>query len=470
MNDFALFLGRFHPLMVHLPIGILMLAMVIEWLGRKEKYAALAASGPLILLLGALSAVVSALLGLLLAQGGDYDTDLLTFHQNLGIAVAVLSLLLYVVRRNEAWMKGWAKQIYLPASGLMVLLLIVAGHQGGSLTHGEDYLLQYAPSPVKRLAGLEEAPDTEAVVDIQTADVYAALVEPILKKSCVSCHNKSKRKGGLRMDTREELLKGGENGVIFVAGNTEKSELFRRLNLPMDDEKHMPPDGKKPLTEAQVSLIGWWIGIGAPMDKKLSELEVPADIQAIIAKMGVGGAAKKASLLDSLKVAPPDAAAIEKLKSRKAQARPLAEGSSLLQITLSRDSLPFGDADMTLLKPLTEQIVWLDLRMGAVKDFSGLAQLTHLNRLTLAQTAFSDKDMVHLAGLSQLEYLNLYGTQVSDEGIRQLAGLKNLKNLYLWQTKVTEAGIAALKQSLPGLAITMGEEMKEVEPVTTQGK
>jgi len=54
------------------------------------------------------------------------------------------------------------------------------------------------------------------------------------------------------MDTQELLMKGGKNGVIIKANDVANSELIKRLLLPEEDEHHMPPKGKTPLTEQEI--------------------------------------------------------------------------------------------------------------------------------------------------------------------------------------------------------------------------
>ena len=69
-------------------------------------------------------------------------------------------------------------------------------------------------------------------------------IQPILQKACVQCHGAEKQKGKLRLDTREALLKGGEDGKAVEPGNPDKSDIFRRITLPEDDDDAMPPKGK----------------------------------------------------------------------------------------------------------------------------------------------------------------------------------------------------------------------------------
>jgi uncharacterized membrane protein len=119
------FIGHFHPILVHLPIGILS-----KW----KKFNQLTNAFPLAYLLGAISAVFSCFTGLALANNGDYDADLVFKHQWLGISVALFSLTgYYFIKKNKTVYSKWL-------SYLLLLLIIVTGHLGGTLTHGAGYL------------------------------------------------------------------------------------------------------------------------------------------------------------------------------------------------------------------------------------------------------------------------------------------------------------------------------------------
>ena len=116
------FFGRFHPVFVHLPIGILLLACICILLSLKQKFANLKHAIPLMLLLGALSAIVSCVTGYLLANGGDYDGNLVSNHQWMGISVAVLSIILWAIYKKVK-SKGILAAI---ATILVVLISILA--------------------------------------------------------------------------------------------------------------------------------------------------------------------------------------------------------------------------------------------------------------------------------------------------------------------------------------------------------
>jgi uncharacterized membrane protein len=111
------------------------------------------------------------------------------------------------------------------------------------------------------------------IENIDEALVYQDIIAPVMEQKCWSCHNANKIKGELRMDQQDLLLKGGKHGAIIKANDPANSELIKRLLLPEEDEHHMPPKGKTPLTEQEIALLHWWIQQGAPFDKKVAQLK-----------------------------------------------------------------------------------------------------------------------------------------------------------------------------------------------------
>lgn len=88
-------------------------------------------------------------------------------------------------------------------------------------------------------------------------------IKPIFEKACFKCHGAEKQKGKLRVDSRDAILKGGENGKIVEVGNSAKSSLVHAV-ARLDEDAAMPPEGKAdPLTKDQIALIRAWIDQGA---------------------------------------------------------------------------------------------------------------------------------------------------------------------------------------------------------------
>src|SRR4051812_43748914 len=128
-------LGHFHPVFVHLPIGILMTALLLQWLARKEKYKSLAAAVPVVLLAGTIGALVSCITGAMLYTTDKYDKSLVSWHMITAIALTFVALMLYAKTKNPQFP---ANKNLLSIS--LLVLIIITGHLGGSLTHGPDYL------------------------------------------------------------------------------------------------------------------------------------------------------------------------------------------------------------------------------------------------------------------------------------------------------------------------------------------
>src|SRR5580698_10369774 len=96
------FIGRLHPLLVHLPIGILLLAILLEALSMRVGYTTLKPAADLSLLIGCCTALLSCCTGWLLSRTGDYDPGLVLVHQWLAISLTVISAGLYFVVRRRA--------------------------------------------------------------------------------------------------------------------------------------------------------------------------------------------------------------------------------------------------------------------------------------------------------------------------------------------------------------------------------
>lgn len=459
-SDIVIFFGRFHPLILHLPIGFLVIAFALEVLSRFERFRAYKPAVGFVLLLGAASAVVAAALGYMLAQAGGYNEDLLAIHQWAGIGVAVAAIAALVLHR-QSQSKGSAvlDKAYLSVLSLMVISLTVAGHYGGSLTHGSDYLTQYMPNGLRSIAGLppRKSKEIKKITNLNEAVVFTDIIYPILDARCTSCHNDSKRKGDLMMHTREALLTGGENGPIFTAGNALESPMIQRIHLPENDEDHMPPEGKSQLTDEQVELLTWWVEEGASFDKTVAQLNVDEEMQAVLNTLVDPNANKtEVEILLASEIPPADAQSLAQLQSAGVQVMPLAAQVHWLQASIVQSHS--GDSLMQGLTKVSEQLTWLDLGGTATTDkaLSSIAQCKNLTRLHLENTQVTDAGLQHLKEMPYLEYLNLYGTQVSDEGIQQLSSLKNLKKLYVWQTQVTKEGALQLQKALPGLEVNLG--------------
>ncbi|HVY65448.1 MAG TPA: c-type cytochrome domain-containing protein [Gammaproteobacteria bacterium] len=281
--DFIFFLGRLHVLVLHLPIGIIVALFVLEFLSRREKYRYLQAAAPFLWGAMALSALATVLLGYMHFAEGSFTGPSGDQHRFFGTVTAVIAAGVALLRVSR--FSANYKPLFFPASVVLLILISITGHFGGNLTHGSTYLVEYAPQPLRSLAGL---PPKRKLTSVREADPFADVVGPILKDHCSGCHNEDKKESSLVLTSYAGVMRGGESGRVVVAGNTELSELLRRISLDPSDDEFMPAEGKPPLTARQREIIKWWIGAGAKNGGKIGDLEVPPEAQqALSTELGV---------------------------------------------------------------------------------------------------------------------------------------------------------------------------------------
>lgn len=260
-------LGRLHPLLVHFPIGLLVIALVLELLTIKRKRKGLREGINFMVYIGAGFAVFSALFGWFLKTQDDYTGDLVDNHQYTGIATAVLALVTALVLKNSLKKKNVKLTAYRFMLVVTVVLLTIAGHLGASLTHGEDYLTAVFPgndtnySDLESTALLSELKETDSLSDLQKNKLNLE-VRGLFAHKCYQCHSENKQKGELILETKAGVFKGGKSGLVVVAGKPEESEIYKRITLPANDENVMPSKGKL-LTDTEIELVRLWIAEGA---------------------------------------------------------------------------------------------------------------------------------------------------------------------------------------------------------------
>jgi uncharacterized membrane protein len=484
-SDWAIFFGRFHPLLVHLPIGFLLVVIILEILRFFGKSTVSQEVIRQILLISAFSATLACGAGYLLAMDGGYNEEILEEHKWQGIWLAVLCWVGWLSLNN--WFNDkvpFASILYVPALIFSTIMMFVAGHHGGNLTHGETYLTDNTPQPFRTWLGLppkeEKIADgeTKKIANVDEAVVFNDIIKPIIKTKCESCHNASKMKGDLRMDTIELLKKGGEHGAIFVDGKSDESTIMKRILLPESNDEHMPPKGKNQPSENEIALIRWWIDNGASFDKKVKDLAQNDQIKPILASLGAGVAtgvvASTASLIkqdkfeieEKLLAQNPSAAStgsIEDLKKTGALVLPFSQNNNYLEISFINNR-NFSDNEAAVLSKLPDQTLWVRLSDTKISDktVDELIKLKNLTRLHLENTKITDAGIAKLSALQNLEYINLIGTGITDAGLKQLANCKNLKKIYLWQSKATQAGVDELKKVLPNAQMDLGITAEDV--------
>ncbi|MCM4150834.1 hypothetical protein DHD05_04450 [Arenibacter sp. N53] len=457
--DFVLFLGRFHPLVVHLPIGFLFFAFILELYGRWNKNPTLSMAISLALFGGAISALGASVLGYMLSLSGDYDKSMLDTHFWFGIATTLITFFAWAIRSgklNIAKLNGLKSNM--AALTLVVVLVSVTGHYGGNLTHGSDYLVKYAPF------GRTEKLVLPPIANLEEAAVYDYLVNPILETKCTSCHNSSKKKGGLSFQDTIAIKKGGKNGEAYIAGDVTKSEMIRRVMLDPHDEDYMPPEGKTPLTEEEKSILAFWIDKGnANFKVKLADLETPEEIASIASTMlGLEDATGKSGI-PLPKVQAVSVEVLKDIEDTGFKLRELIFESGLYELVLPPQSITSknsSELEMKLEKliPIKDNIIWLSLKDNYVQDkhLKTISQFVNLQKLVIEKNPITDAGIGEIEANESITGLNLYQTKITALSFENFIKMKGLKRVYAWGTAITKEEVDRFATNENSPAIILG--------------
>lgn len=421
--------GRMHPLILHFPVTLVILYALVTILTPTKTFEnkTIRDAADALLLFAAVSSVLTALVGLFLSREAGYDPEALLWHKWGGTTVSIFTLAWYYFRNSLRS----AKLVTWFASALGVLLIIFAGHQGAGITHGQNFLL--APMlPEKH----------ERIVSPEEAIVFADMVKPIIEAKCISCHNSNKAKGDLVMETQALLLKGGKNGKLWDPTLPDLGLLMQRLHLPIEQKKHMPPQGKTQLTEDEITILTQWIRKGASFTLPVAEL-APHDTLRMLAQ-AMFTAAETASY--DFEAA--DAATVQKLNTVNRVVTEEALQSPALVVSFFNSQL-YLPTQLEELKSVKKQIVSLDLSKMLVKDadMKLISEFENLRTLNLSFTGITGATLSELKKLKYLRSLSLSGTQVTAANLKSLAGFPALKTVYTWNSRVSTTDLAAIQKT-----------------------
>jgi hypothetical protein len=461
--NFIYFLGRFHVLLLHIPITLALVVVVLDWLSRMERHKQFEPAVPPLWTATAISAVATAVLGYMHFSEGGFAGPSGVAHRALGTGVALLTVLVWAARK---WLRPTYRQLQTAVGVTLVALVTATGHFGGNLTHGDTYLVQYAPRALQQVLGLPASRPPEQ--DIAAADPYLDVVSPIFEQRCFSCHNNGKQRGQLNLTSYDAAMKGGKDGAVIVPGNPKASDLYRRINLPATDKDAMPAEEKTPLTEGQKAIIAWWIESGARSNVAIGNDPIPSYVQlAINVQLRLAEPStvivSAPGMLDEIPGPPVkvDPQILERLVGAGFMARQNALSDDRLAVSSISPGSQFGDEQLELLAGSGAKVGDLALERAGLTDASApsLAKLQDLARLRLDNNKFTDEGIATLAPLQKLEYLNIYGNPgVTDASIAMLAQLPALREVYLWGTSVSPDGVQKLRQQRPELRVNNGSE------------
>ncbi|MFK7812768.1 MAG: c-type cytochrome domain-containing protein [Maribacter sp.] len=429
-------LGRLHPLIVHLPIGFIMLGLLLQWYDRKRQEYQKVIS--LIFLWGGISATMACITGYLQYLGEGYSFDSVKWHLWSGIATALFCFLMYAKLKELKAVDFLTKIPIVALSIIFFILISFTGHQGGNITHGEDYLVDPLPNSVKHALGIETFEEKEIALNKdswQEALIYVDVIKPILNNKCVSCHNPKKTKGELLLHNEDGILKGGENGVILLAKQSAKSELFTRMTLPFEDDNHMPPDGKTQPTKEEIKLVGAWIDAGHPFKGTIKEADLEKTLFTSFFPK------KHDYDYPDIEIIAASQDSITAIEKTGVHVDLISKNSNFLSVSCINKA-SFSDIDFESLLPIKSQIARLDLGGTKITDaiFEKLGKLPNLTILKLDNTDITGEQIQLISSLEHLKKINLTSTNFGPSQLQKLEDFRSLKKVYVFQSKLDSSG------------------------------
>ena len=467
MFDFEMFFGRFHPLIVHIPIGFLAIAILFKILDIRSQSSIYRPALKVTLLLSAVMTVVTCITGLLLSVAGTYPVDELDRHKWSGILLALFTIGWYMIEFQ--WnTKSW---INYGVVAITSVFLFVTGHRGGVLTHGDNYLWEGLPVAWQQFLGHDPYEAEKLEFDISSLDsalVYEDIIAPILEARCYSCHSDRKQKGELRLDNPDMIRKGGESGDLLLVEDLEKSKLYQVLNLPLEDDHHMPPKGKTQLTKFEIGVIGSWIREGGKTEQMAGQYHDQQDLKVWYDDLISDEKLFSNPLIPTEEVSSPDEGLLESLRD---------SGVLIQHVGVNNPYLEVSFINVPLLQPtlirevakLKEQVIWVDISGKELTDthLDELSNLIKTTDLNLAQCSLPDQGLQKLSALKDIQILNLTGAQWSGSDISILAGWPRLRKVFTYQSDISPESVTDFRRNHPHILVDTGGYNLPVVPRDT---
>ena len=367
MEEIIKYLGNFHPVVLHLPIGAFLFTFLL-FISQKYLKSNFDPAVRMGLLFSFITSIITSIFGYILHLNGDYDSVLVDRHMWLAIATTILiGFVLYLHKRQKPYNHVLSSFVF------ATVLLTITGHNGGSLTHGKDYL---------------KLPDFEKEISIVSYDsihVFNQVISPILDSKCVKCHNTGKSKGNLMLSSIDKILLGGEKGQIIKSNSSVDSRLYTYLNLPIDDEMHMPPDGNSQLNDNEKELIKLWIDEGSDFYnfRKIIDDNFSKEILSFLPK-------------EIASVDPPNRNDLIKLIENEFRIERISTENNFIDIKYQGKS--FKQSYLRLLSKVSDNIKRLDLSFVDLSsiDISRLDNFDNLTYLNLNNTKLTTKKLKKL--------------------------------------------------------------------------
>lgn len=443
-------LGRMHPLLLHFPVAFIALLVLLNLFGKQLDTISFEKVNYALLMLTSLTTVLATIMGLLLSLEG-YESELMSLHKWIGIAI---SFIVYALVLTYRYKKVYRVLLYFSFIGV-----VFGGHFGAGLTHGSNFLTEPITAATKRQ------------ID-ESTPIYDAYIEPILEAKCISCHNPKKHKGDLDLTNIGAIARGGKNGEVWLAHDPEGSLLLQRVALPMENEEHMPPEGKVQLTEREIEMITSWIGNGADTEISYTLLKKEDSLKQLVAKKWLNGHSEKESYTFGFA----GAKLIEELNNPYRSVVQKSPDSPAIEVAIYGRGT-YKEELLTDLAKIKEQVVYLNLTNLPIDNstLQFVGGLKNLEHLVLNFTEITNEALAVLVVNTKLHSLSLAGTSIDIASLKYLKQMEGLKELFLWNTEITDEDIALLSKELPGVTLNQGyipdsEQKLNLTPPTLIGE
>lgn len=492
--------GRSHLVVLHLPIALVLVALLIEAfrlvrprrLPRgAEPDAKFARTlrftpSPTAFACVAFAAVTGAIAatsgwtyaGEEFTPGGDLE-----WHRWLGVVGASLAGLTLLLGGVAFLARARATaRTYKAALFMCVIAIGWAGHLGGELVHGEGYVFEplfdreektpanpgtppdpgSPEDPERSVLATPAAPENTPAVSGVTpvALTFEADIKPIFTEYCVKCHREGKTKGGYRLDTQDLTLEA------VTPGDAAASTLVRLVSLPESDENSMPKN-KPALPPEHIETIKAWVnglpavkpGVHGPVTHEPLEVNrAPGpSIETPNAALAYRAADKPITLTPEQTLARDEA--VERLRGRRISAGVRAEGLSGVEVRVFENRASFTGDRLDDFAGLEPCLTVLDLTGTSITD-KVLARIAagfpRIRILRIGDTAITDAGLASVASLTELALLDVHRTGVTEQGLAAVAASPSLRVIRCWRTQADEAHILDLSQRFQGVEFQHG--------------
>ena len=426
------FLGRFHPLLVHLPIGFLILAILIEIYCSIFKIRINQSIINFTWFVAFFSSVLTTILGLLIAETGHYIDENLFMHKIFGLSLTGITFISWFLRLS-IFSNLFSSSLKTLSNVIIVVLLTLTGHYGGNLTHGETYLVDYAPEQIKELV-VNKNKNIE--LEIDSVKIYNDLIQPIFNQKCVSCHNKEISRGNLNMDSYSNLLKGGSSGNPINKSDPRKSLLIKRITMPTSELKYMPPDGE-PVSFDEIKTLIWWINNFDKSNQNLASLKVEDDIKEsleILYSLNF----KEKQWFEKIIVEKLDESLIQNIDNTTFQIKYISDDKKFLSVKYLKKNASINDIEK--LQKISNNITYLTAKSSNLSNdiIKSISNFKNIVKLEIQDNNIDDESIEILQSLNNLEILNIHNTKITNRAIESLKNFKNLKRAYVWGTSISK--------------------------------